>query len=283
VNAEVTEAANSTLTQELAEARATITRLSTHHARSVGWDTRLRAAIQDKDDLQQERDSESQRARAAEQRLGTLKDKCCEYLHGSTSLAPLKVIFCAAKLQTEVQKLEKDLQHQRQHRLELSEEILKDARSRLEMLQHSQLGHSAPADETEITKILETLVADNEDLKRNNAELQNLLGESREDVHALNEELDELRAAAAAKPPPRLFLLQFRIAYHSNRAITAERSNYRHKYTNSASSVFSDLSTGLASTMAMGTAVAGAPLTPRSIGTHHPGASRLGIVSATAL
>lgn len=51
-----------------------------------------------------------------------------------------------------------------------------------------------------MTSVLETLVNDNETLKRDNAELQNLLAESREDFHALQEELEEQRALAA---PPR--------------------------------------------------------------------------------
>lgn len=45
-----------------------------------------------------------------------------------------------------------------------------------------------------MTKVLESLVADNEALKRDNAELQNLLGEAREDLRALQEEVNEQRA-----------------------------------------------------------------------------------------
>lgn len=123
--------------------------------------------------------------------------------------------FVAAKLQAEVRRLQKDLEQRRQHRLELSEEILHEARSRLESLQNyvrvniqphpfaladalplQQLGHKAMAEETEVTKVLESLVADNETLKRDNAELQNLLAEAREDVHALQEEVEENRATS---------------------------------------------------------------------------------------
>lgn len=119
----------------------------------------------------------------------------------------------AAKLQTEVRRLQKDLEQRRQHRLELSEEILHEARSRLETLQNyvgthnihnptlaeallfQQLGRNAMVEETEVTKVLESLVADNENLKHDNAELQNLLTEAREDVHTLQEEIEENRAA----------------------------------------------------------------------------------------
>jgi hypothetical protein len=45
----------------------------------------------------------------------------------------------------------------------------------------------------EMVKVLESLVADNEDLKRSSVEIQTLLQESRDDVHALQQELEELR------------------------------------------------------------------------------------------
>ena len=47
--------------------------------------------------------------------------------------------------------------------------------------------------------MLETLVTDNEMLKRDGEELQRLLSESREDFRALQEELDELRASENKK------------------------------------------------------------------------------------
>lgn len=46
--------------------------------------------------------------------------------------------------------------------------------------------------------MLEALVEDNESLKRDNAELQHMLTETREDVNALQQEVDEQRA----NPPP---------------------------------------------------------------------------------
>lgn len=47
--------------------------------------------------------------------------------------------------------------------------------------------------------MFETIVADNEMLKRDGEELQRLLSESREDFRALQEELDELRASENRK------------------------------------------------------------------------------------
>lgn len=43
--------------------------------------------------------------------------------------------------------------------------------------------------------MLESLVEDNEALKRDNSELQHFLADSREDLRTLQEELDEQRAS----------------------------------------------------------------------------------------
>lgn len=90
----MTEVSSKTILQELQEARTTISRLSAHHARSVGWDNRLSSAMKERDDMQQERDFESQRARLAESRFAALKDKTCELvpaLTGSTPLIPYSI------------------------------------------------------------------------------------------------------------------------------------------------------------------------------------------------
>jgi hypothetical protein len=64
--------------QELEEARASVSRLAAHHARAVGLDARLIAVMRDRDDLQQERDIEAQRAKLAESRIVTLKERTCK-------------------------------------------------------------------------------------------------------------------------------------------------------------------------------------------------------------
>ena len=50
------------------------------------------------------------------------------------------------------------------------------------------------AEQDELSNVLESLVNDNEILKGDNAELQHLLAESREDSHGLQERLEEQRA-----------------------------------------------------------------------------------------
>ena len=56
------------------------------------------------------------------------------------------------------------------------------------------------AESAEVTQVMESLVADNEALKRDIAELQNLLAESREDVRVLREEVQEAHAHVSAAP-----------------------------------------------------------------------------------
>ncbi|KAH9833781.1 uncharacterized protein C8Q71DRAFT_849692 [Rhodofomes roseus] len=215
VNSEVLEASNKTAVQELQEVRGNVSRLTAQNARSVGWENRLAVALQEKDDMQQERDSAVQRARLAESRISTLKEKC-------------------AKLQAQVARLREDLEMQRTHRQQMSEEVLADARLRLEQLQQSQLGHAVKTDDTEVMKVLESLVADNEALKHDSAELQNLLTEAREDLRSLQTEMEERRAG--------------------------DTSYLRHRYTISGQSDLPDPISPLSATFHVGTAPSGSVL-----------------------
>ena len=52
-----------------------ISRLTAQHARSLGWETRLSSLVQEKEDMQQERDAEAHRAKLAESRFAVVKDK----------------------------------------------------------------------------------------------------------------------------------------------------------------------------------------------------------------
>ncbi|THH31890.1 hypothetical protein EUX98_g2274 [Antrodiella citrinella] len=169
MQSELVETSHQSSLVELKNAREGLTRLTAQHARSIGLEQRLATVMQEKEDFQQERDSATQRARMVEARISSLKEKCFG-------------------------RLREDLEMQRSHRLELSEEILTDARQRLQQLQQLEPGHTSVADDPEVTKVLESLVANNEALKRDNAELQNILTETREDLRILQEEIDERRA-----------------------------------------------------------------------------------------
>ena len=61
--------------QQLEEARSSVSRLAAYHARTVGLDARLMTVMREKDDIQQERDSEAQRAKLAEGRISVLKER----------------------------------------------------------------------------------------------------------------------------------------------------------------------------------------------------------------
>ncbi|KAF9651214.1 hypothetical protein BDM02DRAFT_3091696, partial [Thelephora ganbajun] len=170
VNSEVSEASNNVVLQELQDTRSNLSRLTTQHTKCVGLESRLARVTTEKEDLQQERDNASQRARVAEARIVSLRDRM-------------------SRLQEQLTTLHTELDQHRNHRLELSEEISQGARTQLEAWLRSKA----------ITKMLETLVTDNEMLKRDGEELQRLLSESREDFRALQEELDELRASENRK------------------------------------------------------------------------------------
>jgi hypothetical protein len=90
----VTEVSTKAIVHELREARATISHLTTQHARSVGWESRLSAVLKEKDDMQQERDSESNRAKLAESRLAAMRDK--------TSLLKILGLFNANLVVSEI-------------------------------------------------------------------------------------------------------------------------------------------------------------------------------------
>ncbi|KAG8897961.1 hypothetical protein FRB99_007771, partial [Tulasnella sp. 403] len=173
LNLEVSDASNRTLLKELQDSRTAMARITAQHARSTGWETRLAAAKQEREDLIQEREAESVRSRNSEAKAQALESKCSE-------------------LQTQIARLKNDLDAARASRAEVSEILMQDARARLEGLQNS-LG-LAGGENPEVTRILESLVADNEAIKRDNAELQNLLTETREDLRLVREELSEYQA-----------------------------------------------------------------------------------------
>ncbi|KZV86382.1 hypothetical protein EXIGLDRAFT_724824 [Exidia glandulosa HHB12029] len=172
---EVSDSSNKALLQELDTARSVIDRLSAQNARSAGWDLKLGAAAQEIEDLKQELDAERHRNKVAESKAAAVHQRY-------------------AKLEADLHWARGELEHMRATRSEFSQDILNEARTRLRAMQQS------PADEPvkpqeEVTQILESLVADNELLKKDTAELQNLLAEAREDSRAMRDELEEAKAA----------------------------------------------------------------------------------------
>ncbi|KAH9048949.1 hypothetical protein EDB84DRAFT_1261589 [Lactarius hengduanensis] len=180
LNNEHAEASNKSLSADLQEMRDSFSHLSAEHARSVGWEARLRKAMQERDDFHQERDDATQKLRAAGAKSVSLGDKC-------------------AKLRLEVRHLQEQLKEERAKRGQASEEMLSEAKQWLTELQHSRVNMTSMEQHDEVTKLLESLVADKEALEKSNAELQGLLSESREALDALQEEAGE-RPVSSTRP-----------------------------------------------------------------------------------
>lgn len=111
------ETSNKVVLQELQDTRTSLSRATAQQVRSVGLESRLANVTQEKDDVQQERDSADQRARVAEARIVALRDRC-------------------SKMQDQLNGLHRDLEEQRSHRLQLSDEILQGVRAQLKVLHH---------------------------------------------------------------------------------------------------------------------------------------------------
>lgn len=83
VNSEVVDITHQSTLEELKQAKEKIAQLSAQNARYVGIDSRLATALQERDDMHQERNSAIQSAKLAEARIASLKEKCGEYAAAS--------------------------------------------------------------------------------------------------------------------------------------------------------------------------------------------------------
>ena len=197
LNLEITDSSNRALLHELQESRSVVARLSAQSARSTGWEARLRTLEQERDDINEERKAQSARARTAETKSAALTEQCGALL--PASFDRLLNLFLA-KLQAQLNNLREERDAFRLSRTEISDEILREARLRLEALQQSA-AQNTESHEKEFVQMLESLASENEALKHGSAELQNLLNESREEIRTLREEVEEHRAASASPLP----------------------------------------------------------------------------------
>ena len=79
MHTEMGEQSKEAVIKELDEARTDVARLSSQNARAVGLENRLAVALQEKDDLRQELDSATQRARMTESRIVSYREKCSSF------------------------------------------------------------------------------------------------------------------------------------------------------------------------------------------------------------
>ena len=198
LNLEIADSSNRTLLHQLQESRSAVARLSAQSARSTGWEARLRTLEQERDDINEERKAQAARARAAETKSTSLTEQCGTSL--TACVDRLLITRFLAKLQAQLNVLREERDAFRLSKTEISDEILREARLRLEALQHS-VAQNTESQDKEFSQILESLASENEALKHGNAELQNLLNDSREEIRTLREEVEEQRAASASPLP----------------------------------------------------------------------------------
>ncbi len=93
--------------------------------------------MKERDDLEQERDSEAARAKAAESRITALRQRMGESPYRILEDEDSQTDGMPAKVQREVRQLQQDLEQRRTYRLESSKSLLHEARARIESLQES--------------------------------------------------------------------------------------------------------------------------------------------------
>lgn len=76
LNLDAADTTNRALTKELQDARTSISRLSIVHARGVGLDTKLRAAVEEREDLRREATEAANRAKMWETRANEAGARC---------------------------------------------------------------------------------------------------------------------------------------------------------------------------------------------------------------
>ncbi|KAF8524570.1 hypothetical protein BU17DRAFT_63137 [Hysterangium stoloniferum] len=173
IKTELSDSTTKMLQRELHDARTTAHRLSAQQTRSVGWESRYTQAVQERDDMRQERDAALAAVRNTEIKVRSGTEK-------------------ASKLQREIHSLKNDLSSLRASREDFSKSVLQEAKLRLEGL-HQSLNTPLPTPHLETARVLEALVADNEALKRDVAELSVLLGEARDELEeARRNELEDV-------------------------------------------------------------------------------------------
>lgn len=100
------------------------------------------------------------------------------------------LVYSKGKSQQEVNTLKEELAALRASRNNFSQAVLQEAKSRLEIL-HRSLNVPDPFAHAHTARLLESLVADNEALKKDVSELNMLLDEARDELQETRERWDE--------------------------------------------------------------------------------------------
>ncbi|KAJ3970081.1 hypothetical protein EV361DRAFT_917836 [Lentinula raphanica] len=171
VMSEVTEASSETLHQELKDARQTIAHLTVDNAKYTKLEARLLEVTKERDDLKQEREIESAKAKRTEQDIVQLHLK-------------------NSKLRSEIQQLQEELEQRDAHQKEYKGSLVQSTRAQIHRL-YAKFSLTAASESIELKKSVEALCEHNEELMQYNRELEGFLVDARDEIHALRQEIEE--------------------------------------------------------------------------------------------
>ncbi|KAJ3720465.1 hypothetical protein C8R42DRAFT_722177 [Lentinula raphanica] len=171
VHHEVAEAALETLHKELHDAHQTIAHLTADNVMYGNLESRLLEVINERDDLQQEREATSTKTRRTELDLARLQAKI-------------------TKLRGEVWRLQHELEQKELHQTDFRGSLLQSTKSQIQRLV-AKLSFTRVTESTELTKSLEDMCTANDRLKRHNKELEAFLVDARDEIQLLRQEVEE--------------------------------------------------------------------------------------------
>ncbi|KAJ3835723.1 hypothetical protein EV361DRAFT_873931 [Lentinula raphanica] len=151
---DINEASLDKLHEELQEALKSIAHLSADNANFV-------EVMNERDDLRQELDVKSAKAKQTE-----------------------------PKLHAEVLRLQHELEQYTLQQMDFKRSLLQSAKAQIQRL-YNKLSLTTASESTELTKSLEAVCIINEELKQHNEELKSLLVDARDELHALRQEVEE--------------------------------------------------------------------------------------------
>ncbi|CDZ97152.1 hypothetical protein [Phaffia rhodozyma] len=147
-----------TLRAELSSVRGSLSKQAGAQARSTGWEDKVRDAQKERDDTREELLGERKLRSESDRRLRKAEDRI-------------------ADLESKIKAAKRAVDYANQSREDATKNIVEDAASRIQMIR-SELDASGSTN-PEVQAVLDGLMAENIHLKRDNAELQELLSDYR--------------------------------------------------------------------------------------------------------
>ncbi|KAJ3782311.1 hypothetical protein GGU10DRAFT_378732 [Lentinula aff. detonsa] len=171
INKEAMELSLATTQQQLQGAYTQISHLSILKAKYDALQKRLLVVQRERDDMEQERDIQSIKASVAQQKLTKSKAK-------------------ADTLSSELRQLGDELKQKNHLHKEATESLVQVAKTQMQTL-NTELRLTPVSENAEYTNILQSMSQNEEDLQQENMELRTFLSEARDELHALQQEVEE--------------------------------------------------------------------------------------------